>query len=39
MFEHGIPMGDLGALLASFGATIVALVVLFIFTILVVVFF
>jgi uncharacterized membrane protein len=38
MFEHGIPMEDLGTLLAQFGAAIVALVVLFIFTILVVVF-
>lgn len=36
MFEHGIPMEDLGTLLAQFGAAIVALVVLFIFTILVV---
>jgi hypothetical protein len=39
MFEQGIPMGDLGILLAQFGAAIVALVVLFIFMILVVVFF
>jgi hypothetical protein len=39
MFEHVIPMGDLGALLAQFGAAIVALVVLFTFTILVVVSF
>ncbi len=39
MFEQGIPMGDLGILLARFGAAIMALVVLFMFTILVAVFF
>jgi len=39
MFEQGIPMGDVGALLTFIGAAIIALVVLFIFAILAAVFF